>query len=82
MDKPDPTAERRDEVLKRMLSTPPKPHKPKKSQGQPAPIYVVIDGEIRLATAPLESGRPTEIYRNLDDYRARRPMERQVTLAG
>lgn len=28
--KPDPTAERRDEIVKRMLATPPKKHTPKK----------------------------------------------------
>jgi|GEM_PF-6679048 len=35
VEKPDPTAERRDEVLKRMLNTPPKPHKPKEKKPRP-----------------------------------------------
>ncbi|WP_284223691.1 hypothetical protein [Brevundimonas denitrificans] len=35
---PDPTAERRDEVVKRMLATPPQPHKPKRGrEPKPAP---------------------------------------------
>lgn len=36
-EKPDPTAERRDEVLKRMLATPPQPHKKKGREPKPAP---------------------------------------------
>jgi len=32
----DETAERRDEVLKRMLNTPPKPHTPKPKQRPPS----------------------------------------------
>jgi len=34
-EKPDPTAERRDEVVKRMLATPPKKHEPKKEGADP-----------------------------------------------
>tara|TARA_R110000787_G_scaffold114095_1_gene223681 strand:+ start:1046 stop:1189 length:144 start_codon:yes stop_codon:yes gene_type:complete len=34
-DKSDPTAERRDEVVRRMLATPPHPHKPKKKGRDP-----------------------------------------------
>jgi hypothetical protein len=34
---PDQTAERRDEVVKRMLATPPLPHKPKKEGREPKP---------------------------------------------
>ena len=33
----DPTAERRDEVLKRMLNTPLQPHKPKEKGREPKP---------------------------------------------
>ncbi|MDP3406023.1 MAG: hypothetical protein Q8S03_15140 [Brevundimonas sp.] len=36
-DKPDPTAERRDEVVKRMLATPPVKHAPKKEGREPKP---------------------------------------------
>lgn len=32
--KSDPVAEKRDEVVKRMLATPPKKHEPKKKAGQ------------------------------------------------
>ena len=32
---PDPTAERRDEVVKRMLATPPQKHTPKKKGADP-----------------------------------------------
>jgi hypothetical protein len=35
--KSDPAADRRDEVVKRMLATPPKPHKPKKEGREPKP---------------------------------------------
>ena len=35
MNKTDPTAERRDEVVKRMLATPPQPHTPKKKGTDP-----------------------------------------------
>lgn len=44
MDKPDETAERRDEVVKRMLATPPKKREPKKREPKkgrepkPAPL--------------------------------------------
>lgn len=34
------TAERRDEIVKRMLATPPKKHKPKAGTGEPAPDKV------------------------------------------
>lgn len=34
-DESDPTAERRDEVIKRMLATPPQPHKPKQKGRDP-----------------------------------------------
>ncbi|WP_256435875.1 hypothetical protein [Brevundimonas sp. AJA228-03] len=34
-EKSDPTAERRDEVVKRMLATPPAPRKPKKEGREP-----------------------------------------------
>jgi hypothetical protein len=33
-DKSDPTAERRDEVVKRMLATPPQKHAPKEKRGR------------------------------------------------
>lgn len=33
----DPTAERRDEVVRRMLATPPVKHKPKKEEREPKP---------------------------------------------
>lgn len=44
----DPTAQRRDEVVKRMLATPPQPHKKKGAQDEPrAP-----DGSVSSEGAP------------------------------
>jgi hypothetical protein len=36
-DKSDPTAECRDKIVKRMLATPPQPHKKKGREPKPAP---------------------------------------------
>ena len=48
-ERPDPTAERRDEVVKRMLATPPQKHTPKKTRED---LPRAPDGRISSAGAP------------------------------
>lgn len=45
-EKSDPTAERRDEIVKRMLATPPVKHKPKKEGREPKPASP-IKGKVK-----------------------------------
>jgi hypothetical protein len=71
---------RADEVLRRMLNTPPKPRKGK----QPGASYLVIDGKFRVAGGVKENrdgSITSDVYRNLDDFRNDRAMERAARFA-
>jgi hypothetical protein len=82
---PEEAARRRDEAVKRMLNTPPRPHSTKANAKRPAHTYVVVDGVMRIAAGRLTPGEATvDLYRNLDDLRAGRVLEPgvAVTVAG
>lgn len=72
----------RDELLKRLLKTPPQP-RPKRERDQVERLeFVVIDGKLRVAgnVRHGDDGSITaDVYRNLEDYRAGRAMERAAT---
>jgi hypothetical protein len=80
-DYPQPEAEqRRDALLNKLLHTPPQP-RPSRNR-LPAHEYIVLDGEMRVALVKERRGGEmvADVYRNLDDLRAGRPMERALAL--
>ena len=76
------TVKRRDDALRRALKTPPKPHK---AIHNVEPHYLVIGGKLRVAgrlKRNADGSITADIYRNLDDFRADRAMERATTFSG
>lgn len=75
--------QRRDRALKRMLNTPPTPHRPKADD---LLDYVVIDGRMFVAKVIRrdKDGRPTEadLYKNPSNFRSDQPVERAVQFTG
>lgn len=74
------TTLRRDDMLRKLLHTPPQPRPKRKRKG--SPHYLVIDGKMRVAGNFVrnDDGSITaDVYRNLVDYDAGRPMERAGT---
>lgn len=67
-----------DEVLRRMLATKPKPHKP----ARPTLEFVILDGRLLPADIRERNGSSmvADLYRNLDDKEAGQAMERHVRL--
>ncbi len=87
---PEEAARRRDEVVKRMLNTPPQPRRsgkigktgPQDGGAEPAHFYVFLDEGVFVAAGETPPGPvfTTDLYRNLDDLRAGRVSEPGVTL--
>lgn len=75
-DKPEEVEARMAAALKRALSTPPKPHK------APAAEFVALDGALYVARIFERQGRSitADLYRNMDEFRQGKVMERQVKL--
>ena len=79
---PDETMQenRRDAILKRMLQTPPQP---KKAEGNAlVHEFVVLDGQMLVAVIAERNERSitADLYRNENDLREGRAMERRVRL--
>lgn len=70
-------ARRRDEVVKRMLATPPQPRKAVAPAGGEPHCYVLLDGALRVVKGKLAPGVEVtaDVYRNLDEMRAGKPVE-------
>ena len=64
-----------DAVLKRMLETPPAPHKSPQH-------FIVLDGKMLVAdiTQRGNGSMVADLYRNIADFRSGRSMERAVNL--
>ena len=73
-----------DAALLRALHTPPRPHGSKSmSPLRNGDCFLVVDGKMRVAHV-IERGHRSitaDVFRNLDDYRAGRAMERAATFA-
>ena len=81
-DYPQEEAERRrDELLGKLLFAPPEP-RPKRDR-TPVHEYVVLDDKLRVAVIKERQGGRlvADVYRNLDDLRAGRPMAKSLALA-
>lgn len=77
-------ARRRDEVIKRMLNTPPQPRRAGAGDRGALPdhFYVVLDGRMLVAMGeePPGPAATVDLYRNLDDLREGRVMEPGVKI--
>lgn len=71
--------QRRDAMLLRLLKTPPQP-RPKRERG--AVEFLVVNGKMRVAGNlhhNADGSITADVYRNLEDFRQDRPMERAAT---
>ena len=73
----------RDLILRRLLKMPPQPC-PKRERGLPSSLsFLVIGGKFRVAENlhhNHDGSIAADVYRNLEDYRVGRVMERAATL--
>lgn len=69
-------------MLKRLLRSKPRPHKPLYKERRSRPEFVILNGMWLVADIKQRDGNSmvADLYRNLSDKQADKAMERQVSL--